>query len=191
MRFGGSPQRRSTKSMTPLQITLVGAIVGAALGAILGAAWTWLLGQGDREKATKLAAAQCRIAELEEEMSRRDAVDRFSPLAAVLDEPPRQQSLRLSSDIPFAVSRLDYLSGDGVKAATQEVEKSGIEVVIPLEVNNIVTVHRLSNRSSFALGLRVHLAIDGKTKSEVVPTNVTMVFVNEAGGSTGYWKVIG
>ena len=177
--------------MTPLQITLVGAIVGAALGAILGGAWTWLLGRGDREKATKLAAAQCRIAELEEEMSRRDAVDRFSPLAAILDEPPRQQSLRLSSDIPFAVSRLDYLSGDGVTAAIQEVEKSGREVVIPLEVNKIVTVYRLSTLQPFALVLRVHLTLDGKAKSEVVPTWVTQVFVNEGGGSTGYWKVIG
>jgi hypothetical protein len=169
--------------------------VGALLGAIAGAALAayvqkrCALGPTDGDEIRRqLAKLEAEIEELElcqrEGGGRLESVptaQRAQPLAQpwlfpeVRGEPPEQQYLVLTADRDFRLSRIDYVSNRGTTVISEDVEKSGSHIEVPINEKKVSRVWYLLPRENAAptqFQFRCHLSLDGVETQSVVPAVV-------------------
>jgi len=162
---------------------LLGAIAGAAMGASVqkrGASEP----MDEDEIRRQLAKLESEIEELEFRQSEcRDRLEpfpkeqlaqppsRLRPFPEVRGEPPEQQYLVLTSDRDFKLSRIDYVSNRGTTVISEDVEKSGSRIEVPINEKKISRVWYLLPRVNAAptqFRFRCHLRLDGvETQSDL------------------------
>lgn len=152
---------------TTIALTLLGAFVGSLV--------TWMLGARDRAQAKKALAAQQaasdaqqRIAQLEAERSRYEALARFVPKSEIVEHEGKQ-FIRLGADDSFEVESIDYLTANEARVASRPVGKTGKIVEVPIDEAPLVEIRRLGPWvSTFDLSaevtFRFHLRKDGQYK---------------------------
>lgn len=167
------------------------AVVGALLGAIAGAAAGayvqkhWASEQIDEDEIyRRLAELEAEIEELEfRQRERRDRLESIPteqrrqppaqprPSPEVRGEPPEQQYLVLTADRDFKLSRIDYVSSRGTTVISEDVEKSGSRIEVPINEKKISRVWYLLPRVNAAptqFQFRCHLSLDGvETQSDL------------------------
>ena len=118
---------------------LLASIVGAVIGAVVA----WLLGAGDRKRAKEASTLQKRNLQLEEENAKLSAVDRFYPRESfsLENESGFQQYLELSAPIEFSVVLIEYLSGDDVCHASEQLLLTGQTVKLALNNEHLRTIN--------------------------------------------------
>jgi hypothetical protein len=166
---------------------LLGAIAGAALAAYVQKRCARKPTDGD-EIRRQLAKLEAEIEELElrqpEGGGRLESVptaQRAQPLAQpwlfpeVRGEPPEQQYLVLTADRDFSLSRIDYVSNRGTTVVSEDVEKSGSHIEVPINEKKVSRVWYLLPRENAAptqFQFRCHLSLDGVETQSVVPAVV-------------------
>jgi hypothetical protein len=166
---------------------LLGAIAGAALAAYVQKRCAREPTDGD-EIRRQLAKLEAEIEELElrqrEGGGRLESVptaQRAQPLAQpwlfpeVRGEPPEQQYLVLTADRDFRLSRIDYVSNRGTTVISEDVEKSGSHIEVPINEKKVSRVWYLLPRENAAptqFQFRCHLSLDGVETQSVVPAVV-------------------
>jgi hypothetical protein len=167
------------------------AVVGALLGAIAGAAAgayvqkRWVSQSMDEDEIYRqLAELEAEIEELEfRQRERRDRLESIPteqrrqppaqprPSSEVRGEPPEQQYLVLTADRDFKLSRIDYVSNRGTTVISEDVEKSGSRIEVPINEKKISRVWYLLPRVNAAptqFQFRCHLCLDGvETQSDL------------------------
>jgi hypothetical protein len=159
-------------------------VVGALLGAIAGAAMGASEPMDEDEIRRQLAKLESEIEELEfRQRECRDRLEpvpteqraqppsRLRPLPEVRGEPPEQQYLFLTSDRNFKLSHIDYVSDRGTTVISEDVEKSGSRIEVPINEKKISRVWYLLPRVNAAptqFQFRCHLSLDGvETQSDL------------------------
>jgi hypothetical protein len=160
---------------------LLGAIAGAALGRYVEKMWTSEPPEDDFGE---------RLARLEREIEELEALQRHhkkSPpissgqvpgiehsrlIPEVRGKPPEQQYLVLTADRDFRLSRIDYVSNQGKTVISEDVEKSGRRVEVPINEKKISRIWYQFPRQDEAptqFKFRCHLNLDGVDTESVVP----------------------
>jgi len=166
---------------------LLGAIAGAALAAYFQKRCALEPTDGD-EIRRRLAELEAEIEELE--LRQREGggtlesvptAQRAQPLAEhwlfpeVRGEPPEQQYLVLTADRDFRLSRIDYVSNRGTTVISEDVEKSGSHIEVPINEKKVSRVWYLLPRENAAptqFLFRCHLSLDGVETQSLVPAVV-------------------
>jgi hypothetical protein len=163
---------------------LLGAIAGATLAAYVQERWDSEPTDED-DIRRRLAKLEAEIEELEFRQRERrgrleaaPAAQRARPLAQpkpfpeVRGEPPEQQYLVLTADRDFKLSRIDYVSNRGTTVISEDVEKSGSRIEVPINEKKISRVWYLLprvNDSPMQFQFRCHLSLDGVETQSVLP----------------------
>jgi len=170
--------------MGPVAVgALLGAIAGAAVGAYVEKRWASEPMDED-EIRRQLAKLEAEIEELE--FRQRECGDRLEsvsteqraqpparprPFPEVRGEPPEQQYLVLTADRDFRLSRIDYVSNRGTTVISEDVEKSGRRIEVPINEKKVSRVWYLLPRVNAAplqFRFRCHLSLDGvETQSDL------------------------
>src|SRR5438874_7712527 len=144
----------------------MGSVVGGLLGAIAGAALAAYVQKrraserrDENEFRRTLAELEAEIEELDFNLRGRKgrlesapASQRAKPSAwprpfpEVRGEPPEQQYLVLTADRNFKLSRIDYVSNRGTTVVSEDVEKSGSRIEVPINEKKISCVWYLFQR---------------------------------------------
>jgi hypothetical protein len=163
---------------------LLGAIAGAALGNYLQKHWP---PEPDENELLlrRLAKLEAEIEELE--FQRRERKDppasvptiepvqpqaRPQPFSELRGKPPEQQYLVLSADRDFRLSRVDYVSDLGTTVISEDIEKSGCRIEVPINEKKVSRVWYLRqnvNATPTQFQFRCHLSLDGVETQSVVP----------------------
>jgi hypothetical protein len=164
---------------------LFGAIAGAALGAYLQELWaSEPAGEDEEELLRRLDKLEAEIEKLElRRRERRSKVELTPstqgtrseapprPVLEVRGKPPEQQYLVLSANRDFRLSRIDYVSSQGTTIISEDVEKSGRRIEVPINEKKVSRIWYLRQNVSAAptpFQFRCHLSVDGvETESEV------------------------
>jgi len=160
---------------------LLGAIAGAALGASLQKRWA-SEPMDENEFRRRLAKLEAEIEELEfrqrecngrlESVPAAQSLARHRPFPEVRGEPPEQQYLVLTADRDFRLSRIDYVSNHGTTVVSEDVEKSGSRIEVPINEKKVSRVWYLLPRENAAptqFQFRCHLNLDGVETQSVLP----------------------
>src|SRR5260370_20021494 len=76
--------------------------------------------------------------------------ERPRPFPEVRGEPPEQQYLVLTADRDFRLSRIDYVSNRGTTVISEDVEKSGHRIEVPINQKKVSRVWYLLPRHNAA-----------------------------------------
>ncbi len=185
---------------------LLGAIAGAALGAYVQKGWASELTGEDDEIRRRLAKLETEIAELEfrqRECRRRlesgptaqraQPPERPRPFPEVRGEPPEQQYLVLTADRDFRLSRIDYVSNRGTTVISEDVEKSGHRIEVPINEKKVSRVWYLLPRENAAptqFQFRCHLSLDGVETQSVLPAVIQQRYMRIGLARTLFRQVI-
>jgi len=153
-----------------------GLITGLFFTAI-GVYLTWVSGKVDRKKAKELADAQARIAQLEDEKKRWQALEGFTPRIEVRGTPRNGQFITVTDSLPFRVAEMDYLAADAVTVASQLVDQTGTSVNVPIDESKVSEVQKQGcdpEDGSFSMSFRIHIEVDGVTKPCLLPVKVAV-----------------
>jgi hypothetical protein len=159
-----------------------GGLITGLICTLVGIYLTWLAGKDDRRKARQLADAQTRISQLETEKSRREALEQFMPRIAVVGTPPSSQSITVTDSGRFRVAEMDYMTAEGVKVATQLVDRTGTVVQIPIDESSVTEVQKRGcdpRDGSFSMSFRIHIEVDGGMKPCLLPVKVAVNSVHK------------
>ncbi len=171
--------------MGPVAVgALLGAIAGAAVGAYVEKRWASEPMDED-EIRRQLAKLESEIEELE--FRQRECGDRLEsvpteqraqqparprPFPEVRGQPPEQQYLVLTADRDFRLSRIDYVSNRGTTVISEDVEKSGRRIEVPINEKKVSRVWYLLPRVNAAplqFQFRCHLSLDGVATQSDLP----------------------
>ncbi|HET8925678.1 MAG TPA: hypothetical protein VFN26_22030 [Candidatus Acidoferrum sp.] len=97
---------------------------------------------------------------------------RPTPFAEVRGEPLEQQFLVFTADRDFKLSRIDYVSNRGTTVISEDVEKSGSRIEVPINEKKISRVWYLLPRVDAAptqFRFLCHLSLDGVETQSVLP----------------------
>ena len=165
---------------------LLGAFAGAVLAAYVQTRWPSET-TDENEIRRKLAKLEAEIEELEfhyhqgkrrleSALSQRARPPaRPRPFAEVWGEVPEQQYLVLTADRNFTLSRIDYVSNQGTTVISEDVEKSGSHIEVPISERKISRVWYLVPRVNEAptqFQFRCHLSLDGVETQSVLPAEI-------------------
>jgi hypothetical protein len=159
---------------------MAGFIGGLTVGLICtatGVYVTWLRGKSDRRKATELADAQAKIAQLEEEKRNWQVLERFAPRIAVAGAPPNNQFIMVTNSAPFRVVEIDYLTAEGIKVTGHSVDRTGRGIQVPIDESKVTEVQKQGcdpSDGSFPMSFRIHVEFDGMTKAFLLPVTVAV-----------------
>jgi hypothetical protein len=161
---------------------LLGAIAGAALGRYVEKLWA--SEPSEDNFGERLARLEREIEELEA-LQRRyresppisggqvPAVEHSSrPIPEVRGKPPEQQYPVLTADRDFRLSRIDYVSNQGKTVISEDVEKSGRRVEVPINGKKVSRIWYQFPRQDEAptqFKFRCHLNLDGVDTESMVP----------------------
>jgi hypothetical protein len=90
----------------------------------------------------------------------------------VRGKPPEQQYLVLTADRDFRLNRIDYVSNQGKTVISEDVEKSGRRIEVPINERKVSRVWYLFGRQDEAptrFQFRCHVNLDGVATESVVP----------------------
>ena len=184
---------------------LLGAIAGAALGAYVQKSWASESPDED-EISRRLAKLEAEIEELE--LRQRDGRGRLEsvptaqrpqaparprPFPEVRGEPPEQQYLVLTADRDFRLSRIDYVSNQGTTVISEDVEKSGHRIEVPINEKKVNRVWYLLPRENAAptqFQFRCHLSLDGVETQSVLPAVIQQRYMRIGLARTLFRQVI-
>jgi hypothetical protein len=184
---------------------LLGAIAGAALGAYVQKSWASESPDED-EISRRLAKLEAEIEELE--FRQRDGRGRLEsvptaqrpqtparprPFPEVRGEPPEQQYLVLTADRDFRLSRIDYVSNQGTTVISEDVEKSGHRIEVPINEKKVSRVWYLLPRENAAptqFQFRCHLSLDGVETQSVLPAVIQQRYMRVGLARTLFRQVI-
>jgi hypothetical protein len=172
---------------------LFGAIAGAALGVYVQKLWASEPTDED-DFGRRLANLEAEIEELEfrqRARRRRIASDssagqaeapaaRPRPFPEVRGKPPEQQYLVLTADRDFRLSRIDYVSSQGTTVISEDVEKSGSRIEVPInekKVSRIWYLRQNVNAAPTQFEFRCHLSLDGVETESVVPAVIQQKYL--------------
>jgi hypothetical protein len=171
---------------------LLGAIAGAALGAYLQKRWPPELDENEL-LLRRLAKLEAEIEELEFQRRERKGppasvptMQRVQPhagpgpLSEVRGKPPDQQYLVLSADRDFRLSRIDYVSNQGTTVISEDIEKSGRRIEVPINEKKVSRVWYLRqnvNATPTQFQFRCHLSLDGMETESVVPAVIQQKYM--------------
>jgi hypothetical protein len=171
---------------------LLGAIAGAALGAYVQRLWASEPTDED-DFGRRLAKLEAEIEELEfrQRGRRRRAASAPSagqtaapaqprPFPEVRGKPPEQQYLVLTADRDFRLSRIDYVSSQGTTVISEDVEKSGSRIEVPINEKKVSRIWYLRQNVSAAptqFEFRCHLSLDGVETESVVPAVIQQKYM--------------
>jgi hypothetical protein len=171
---------------------LLGAIAGAALGAYLQKRWPPELDENEL-LLRRLAKLEAEIEELESQRRERKGppasvptMQRVQPhagpgpLSEVRGKPPDQQYLVLSADRDFRLSRIDYVSNQGTTVISEDIEKSGRRIEVPINEKKVSRVWYLRqnvNATPTQFQFRCHLSLDGMETESVVPAVIQQKYM--------------
>jgi hypothetical protein len=184
---------------------LLGALAGAALGAYVQKIWAsepW----DEDEFRERLAELEAEIEELEfrqrERRGKRESFpaakgiqlpSRPSPIPELRGEPPEQQYLVFTSDRDFRLSRIDYVSSRGTTVISEDVEKSGNRIEVPINEKKISRVWYLLPRVNAApteFQFRCHLSLEGVETQSVLPAVIQQRYMRIGLARTLFRQVI-
>ncbi|HYG98543.1 MAG TPA: hypothetical protein VD837_05375 [Terriglobales bacterium] len=154
-----------------------GGLIIGLICTFAGVTLTWLSGKGDRKKARELADAQARISELEEEKSKSEVLERFTPRIVVGGTPPSSQFITVTDSATFRVAEMDYLTSQGLKVSSQLVDRTGTSVQISIDESKVTEVQQQGcdpRDGSFSMSFRIHIEVDGVMKSCLLPVKVAV-----------------
>jgi hypothetical protein len=181
---------------------LLGAIAGAALGAYVQKLWASEPTDED-DFGRRLAKLEAEIEELEyrQRARRRRAASASSspavssadsstrrpaapaqpqPLPELRGKSPEQQYLVLTADRDFRLSRIDYVSNHGTTVTSENVEKSGSRIEVPINEKKVSRVWYLRQNVDAAptpFEFHCHLSLDGVETESVVPAVIQQRFM--------------
>jgi hypothetical protein len=161
---------------------LLGAIAGAALGRYVQKLWASEPIEDDFGE--RLARLEREIEELE--VLQRRSKESIPPtsraqvppigrprlIPEVRGKPPEQQYLVLTADRDFRLNRIDYVSNQGKTVISEDVEKSGRRIEVPINERKVSRVWYLFGRQDEAptrFQFRCHVNLDGVATESVVP----------------------
>ena len=161
---------------------LLGAIAGAALGRYVQKLWASEPIEDDFGE--RLARLEREIEELE--VLQRRSKESIPPtsraqvppigrprlIPEVRGKPPEQQYLVLTADRDFRLNRIDYVSNQGKTVISEDVEKSGRRIEVPINERKVSRVWYLFGRQDEAptrFQFRCHFNLDGVATESVVP----------------------
>jgi hypothetical protein len=181
-----------------------GALLGAIAGATLGAYFQKLrasnpIGEDEQELLRRLSKLEAEVEELEfrQREHRRKATSAPSarpaqpvrssqsathprPFLELRGKSPQQQYLVLTADRDFRLSRVDYVSSQGKTVISEDVEKSGSRIEVPINEKKVSRVWYLRPRMNEAptrFQFRCHLRLDGVETESVVPAVIQQNYV--------------
>ncbi len=161
---------------------LLGAIAGAALGRYVEKLWASEPPRDDFGE--RLARLEREIEELESFQRRSKAsirptsrpqvprIERPRLIPEVRGKSPEQQYLVLTADRNFQLNRIDYVSNQGKTVISEDVEKSGRRIEVPINERKVSRVWYLFGRQDEAptqFQFRCHVNLDGVATESVVP----------------------
>ena len=185
---------------------LIGALLGAIVGAALGRCVEKLLVSEPSEDdfGERLARLEREIEELEV-LPRRSkeslppvfggqdpAVEHSRLIPEVRGKPPEQQYLVLTADRDFRLSRIDYVSNQGTTVISEDVEKSGRRVEVPINEKKVSRVWYQFPRQDEAptqFKFRCHLNLDGVETESVVPVVIRQRYARIGAARTFFRNV--
>ena len=162
--------------------TLLGAIAGAALGRYVEKLWA--LEQIEDDFGEQLAKLEGEIEELEGFQRRYKEsipptscaqvppIDHPRLIPQVRGKPPEQQYLVLTADRNFRLDRIDYVSNQGKTVISEDVEKCGRRIEVPINERKVSRVWYFFGRQDDAptqFQFRCHVNLDGVATESVVP----------------------
>jgi hypothetical protein len=183
---------------------LLGAIAGAALGAYVQKRWASEPADED-EIRRRLANLE---ADIEEEFrqlefrrrpespataQRAQPPTQLRPFPEVRGDPPEQQYLVLTADRDFRLSRIDYVSNRGTTVISEEIEKSGNRIEVPINEKKVSRVWYLLPRENAAptqFQFRCHLSLDGVETQSVLPAVIQQRYMRVGHARTLFRRVI-
>jgi hypothetical protein len=114
------------------------------------------------------------------------------PSLEVRGKPPEQQYLVLSADRNFTLSRVDYVSNQGTTVTSEDVEKSGSRIEVPInekKVSRIWYLVQRVNAEPAVFQFRCHLSLNGVETESVVPAVIQQKFMRTRLGRTIFRRV--
>lgn len=166
---------------------LLGAFAGAVLAAYVQTRWP-SEATDENEIRRKLVKLEAEIEQLEFyyhqgkrrlesalSAQRARPPARPRPFAEVWGEVPEQQYLALTADRNFTLSRIDYVSNQGTTVISEDVEKSGSRIEVPISERKVSRVWYLVPRVNEAptqFQFRCHLSLDGVETQSVLPAEI-------------------
>ena len=192
---------------------LLGAIAGAAFGAYVQKLWASEPTDQD-DFGQRLAKLEAEIEELELLQRRRkrraevappvqpvqparphashSRPSHTHPSLEVRGKPPERQYLVLSADRNFTLSRVDYVSSQGM-TISEDVKQSGSRIEVPINEKKVsriwYQVQRL-NAEPAQFQFRCHLRMDGVETESVVPAMIEQNFMQTKLGRTIFRNVM-
>ena len=164
----------------------IGALLGAIAGATLGryVQKLWASEPIEDDFGERLARLERDIEELE--VLQRRSKESIPPtsraqvppigrprlIPEVRGKPPEQQYLVLTADRDFRLNRIDYVSNQGKTVISEDVEKSGRRIEVPINERKVSRVWYLFGRQDQAptrFQFRCHVNLDGVATESVVP----------------------
>jgi hypothetical protein len=173
---------------------LLGAIAGAAVGAYVQKLWASEPTDED-DFGRRLAKLEAEIEELEYRQRARgrhvaspssssaeqaEAPAHPRPFPEVRGKSPEQQYLVLTADRDFRLSRIDYVSSQGTTIISEDVEKSGSRVEVPINEKKVSRIWYLRQNVDAAptrFEFRCHLSLDGVETESVVPAVIQQKYL--------------
>src|SRR5712671_760272 len=191
----------------------MGSVVGGLLGALAGAALAAYVQKrraseprDENEFRRRLAELEAEIEELEFNQRGRKGRLESAPAAQqakqsawprpfpeVRGEPPEQQYLVLTADRNFKLSRIDYVSNQGTTVISEDVEKSGHRIEVPINEKKVSRVWYLLPRENAAptqFQFRCHLSLDGVETQSVLPAVIQQRYMRIGLARTLFRQVI-
>ena len=175
----------------------IGALLGAIAGALLGAyvRKLWASGPIEDDFGERLARLEKEIEELESRQRRSGEVVERAPerqqaktqetgqprlIPEVRGKPPEQQYLVLTADRNFRLRKIDYVSSQGKTVISEDVEKSGRRIAVPInerKVSRIWYQFPRQNEAPTPFKFRCHLSLDGVPTESVVPAVIRQKYM--------------
>ena len=164
---------------------LLGAIAGAALGRYVQKLWASEPPEDDfgerlanlEKEIEELEGAQRRYKE-SVPVSHRASRPRLIP--EVRGKSPEQQYLVLTADRNFRLSRIDYVSNQGKTVISENVDRTGRRVEVPINERKVSRVWYQFPRQDEAptpFKFRCHLNLDGVATESVVPAVIRQKYM--------------
>jgi len=189
--------------MGPVVIgALLGAIAGAALGASVQERWA-SEPMDENEFRRRLAKLEAEIEELEfrqrgyrgrlESVPAAQSLAWHWPFPEVRGEPPQQQYLVFTANRDFRLSRIDYVSNHGTTVISEDVEKSGSRIEVPIDGRKVSRVWYQFPRVNTAptrFQFRCHLNLDGVETQSVLPAVIQQSYMWIGPARTLFRRVI-
>lgn len=172
--------------------------IGALLGAIAGAALAqyvqmrWASEPAEDDFGERLANLEKEIEELECAQFRYKesvplgqrapgpSLERPRLIPEVRGKSPEQQYLVLTADRNFRLSRIDYVSNQGKTVISENVDKAGRRVEVPINERKVSRVWYQFPRQDEAptpFKFRCHLNLDGVATESVVPAVIRQKYM--------------